>query len=163
VEVLATTCERRVSVDLTARWARRGAIVVVVVATVVVVVSTVVVVPYPSSAVGEMTVAMAGSAVVLRTIPTTREPIDPIRTERRGPRRDVVERPLGSPERFRPCVTLVMDQLSKINSKALPTTPQHLPKSDAGSRRALVDDMCVEFSTVDGERERFVKELRVIG
>jgi len=27
----------------------------------------------------------------------------------------------------------------------------------------LVDDMCVEFSTVDGERERFVKELRVIG
>jgi hypothetical protein len=65
----------------------RGAIVVVVVATSVVVVATVVVVPAPNVAEGFTMFAMAGSAVVLRTIPTTREPIEPISTERRGPRR----------------------------------------------------------------------------
>jgi hypothetical protein len=134
VGLLARTCDRRASVDLTARWARRGAIVVVVVATVVVVVTTVVV-PIPNSVDGETMVAMAGSAVVLRTIPRISDPIDPINTERRGPRRDVENRPLASPERFCPCVMLVMDQLSKINSKVLPTTSQHLLKSVASSRR----------------------------
>jgi hypothetical protein len=72
---------------------------------------------------------MAGSAVVLKTIPATSEPIDPMSTERRGPRRDVEVRSLRSPESFCPCVISVMNQLSKINSKVLPITSQHLLKS----------------------------------
>src|SRR5579863_3548496 len=76
---------------------------------------------------------MAGRAVVLRITPTTSEPIEPMRTERRGPRRKVEERPLGSPERFCPCVILVMDQLSKINYKVLSTDPQNWVNSITNS------------------------------
>jgi hypothetical protein len=90
-------------------------VVVVVGATVVVVALVVVVVPTPMVVLGETTFAMAGSAVVLRTTPRTSEPIEPMSTERRGPRRDAEGRPLGSPERFCPCVKLVMDQLSKTH------------------------------------------------
>jgi hypothetical protein len=68
--------------------------------------------------------AMAGSAVVLRITPSTSEPIEPTSTERRGPRREAEERPLGSPERFCPCVIFVMDQLSKTKSTWLPTINQ---------------------------------------
>jgi hypothetical protein len=100
-------------------------VVVVVVGATVVVVAMVVVIPIPKVVVGVTMLAIAGSAVVLRTIPATSEPIEPISTERRGPRRDVEERPLGSPEIFCPRVIFVMDQLSKINSKVLSTTPQH--------------------------------------
>jgi hypothetical protein len=107
----------------------RRTIVVVVVASVVVV-ATGMVVPMSSLAVGETTFAMEGSAVVLKTIPATSEPIDPMSTERRGPRRDVEVQSLGSPEKsFCPCVILVMNQLSKINSKVLPITSQHLLNS----------------------------------
>jgi hypothetical protein len=95
----------------------------------VVVVATGMVDPMSSLAVGETTFAMAGSAVVLKTIPATSEPIDPMSTERRGPRRDVEVRSLRSPESFCPCVISVMNQLSKINSKVLPITSQHLLKS----------------------------------
>jgi hypothetical protein len=91
-----------------------------------VVLATVVVVPLPNLAVGVTTFAMAGSVVVLKTIPMMREPREPTTTERRGPRRDVTERPSGSPRNFCPCVISVMDQLSKIKSKGPPTTPQHL-------------------------------------
>jgi hypothetical protein len=99
-------------------------VVVVVGATVVVVAPVVVVVPTPNVVLGDMTSAMAGSAVVLRMTPSTSEPIEPTSTERRGPRREVEERPLGSPERFCPCVILVMDQLSKTKSKWHPTINQ---------------------------------------
>ena len=133
---VATTREWRTARVETERLAR-GAVVVVVDVVVdvvvvdasVVVVANVVVVPAPNRALGLTMLAMAGSAVTLKTIPTTSEPIEPIRTERRGPRRDVEERPLGSRERFCPCVILVMDQLSKIKSKVLPTVPQYLLKS----------------------------------
>jgi hypothetical protein len=109
-----------------AKWAAGRTIVVG--ATVVVVVALVIVVELDSSlALGETMFAMAGRAVVLRTIPRTSEPIEPMRTERRGPRRVVEERPLGSPESFCPCVKLVMDQLSKIKSKVLPTSTQQFP------------------------------------
>jgi hypothetical protein len=133
-EVFDTTCERRVLSVFTTCVTRRGTVVVVVatVVVVVVVVATVVVVPDPNLAVGETMFAIAGSAVVLRTIPRTSEPIEPMSTERRGPRRDVEERPLGSLERFCPCVILVMDQLSKTNSKVLPTTAQHLVNLESG-------------------------------
>ena len=114
---------------MTARTRLGAVVVVVVVATDVVVVATVVVVPIPNCAVGVTTFAMAGSAVVLRTSPTTSEPIEPTSTERRGPRREDEGRPLGSRERFCPCVIFVMDQLSKIKSKVPPTTPQHLLNS----------------------------------
>jgi len=66
--------------------ATRRAIVVVVVATeVVVVAAIVVVVPAAKLALGWTTLAKAGSAVVLRTMPRTSEPIELMRTERRGP------------------------------------------------------------------------------
>jgi hypothetical protein len=110
-----------------ARWTRRATVVVV--DATVVVVEKVVVVAGPTLAVGRTTFAIAGSAVVLRTMPTTSEPIDAMTTERRGPRREVEKRRLGSPERFCPCVIPVMDQLSKIKSKVPPTTPQHLLNS----------------------------------
>jgi hypothetical protein len=92
-----------------------------------------------------MTFAIAGSAVVLRTIPKTSDPTDPTSTERRGPRREVVFLPLGSPESFCPCVTLVMDQLSKIKSKVLPIAPQHLVNSDMKSsvRRQIAQKFLV--------------------
>jgi hypothetical protein len=129
---VATTLERRVSRVARGRLGR-GAIVVVVVVVVVdatvVVVANDVVIPMASRADGCTMFAMAGSAVVLRTIPTTREPIEPMSTERRGRRRDVEDRPLGSPERFCPCVILVIDQLSKIKSKGLSTVSQYLLKS----------------------------------
>jgi hypothetical protein len=105
---------------------------VVVVGVADVVVASVVVEPLASDVVGVTTFAMAGSAVVLRITPATSEPIDPIRTERRGPRREVEGRPLGSPESFCPCVLLVMDQLSKTKSKVPPTTSQ-LPLNSIAS------------------------------
>jgi hypothetical protein len=113
---------------------RRGTVVVVVATVVVVVAANVVVVPGPKFELARTTSAMAGSAVVLRIIPKTRDPTDPTSTERRGPRREPVFRPLGSPESFCPCVKLVMDQLSKIKSKVLPTTRQHLVNSIGRSR-----------------------------
>ncbi len=87
--------------------------------------ASVVVVPAPKLALGWTTFAIAGSAVVLRMIPKMSDPSEPISTERRGPRRGVEPLPLGSPERFCPCVILVMDQLSKIKSKVPPTVAQH--------------------------------------
>jgi hypothetical protein len=91
VSVFATTRECRV---LAARCTLAAMVVVVVASVVVVVVElTVVVVPIPRLAVGVMTLAIAGSAVVLRMIPATSEPIEPIITDRRGPRRDGKERP----------------------------------------------------------------------
>jgi hypothetical protein len=95
---------------------------------------------------------MAGSAVVLRTTPTTREPNEPMRTERRGPRREVELRPLGSPESFCPCVVLVTDQLSKTKSKVLPTTAQHPLKSGEFLRYdrqiAVRGEPASKFSTI---------------
>jgi hypothetical protein len=102
--------------------------------TVVVVAFVVVVVPTPKLVVGDTTSATAGRAVVLRITPSTSEPIEPISTERRGPRREAEERPLGSPERFCPCVILVMDQLSKTKSKRLPTHNQLLVNSNENVR-----------------------------
>ena len=135
-EVAATTCEWRTTTTL-ATCVTRRAIVVVVGATVVVVVAAiVVVVPMPSLALGATTFAMAGSAVVLKMIPRTSEPNEPMSTERRGPRREVEERPLGSPVNFCPCVKFVMNQLSKINSKVPPTAPQYLPNSIEGASLA---------------------------
>src|SRR5665213_1169742 len=127
MEDVATAWARRVGAVL-ATCTTRCTIVVVVVASVVVV-ATGMVVPMSSLAVGETPFAMAGSAVVLKTIPATSEPIDPMSTERRGPRRDVEVRSSGSPESFCPCVILVMNQLSKINSKVLPIASQHLLNS----------------------------------
>jgi hypothetical protein len=102
--------------------------VVVVVATVVVGV-IVVVVPTDRVVDGVTTLAIAGSAVVPKTMPMTSDPIEPMSTERRGPRREVDERPLGSPESFCPCVNLFMDQLSKIKSKMPSIVRQHLLNS----------------------------------
>jgi hypothetical protein len=107
---------------------------VVVVGTTVVVVAKLVVVAIPRLVLGVTTFAIAGSAVVARTTPRTSEPTEPIITERRGPRRDVEERLLGSPERFCPCVMLVMDQLSKTQSKTPPTTSQYLLNSIESSQ-----------------------------
>ena len=130
-DVTATRAWRvsRIAMGRLGRFAIVVVVVVVVVDATVVVVANDVVVPMPSRADGRTMFAMAGSAVVLRMIPTTREPIEPMSTERRGPRRDVEDRPLGSPERFCPCVILVMDQLSKIKSKGLSTVSQYLVKS----------------------------------
>ena len=126
---VATTWAWRVVVVFASRAWCRGIVVVVVVGATVVVVAMVVVIPIPKVVDGVTMLAIAGSAVVLRTIPATSEPIEPISTERRGPRRDVEARPLGSPESFCPRVILVMNQLSKINSKVLPITSQHLLNS----------------------------------
>jgi hypothetical protein len=101
--------------------------VVVVAGTVVVVAAMVV--PVPSVVEGSTTFAIAGSAVVLRTTPATREAIAPISTERRGPRPRREERPEGSPEFLCPCVIFVMYQLSETNSKVPPTISQLPPKS----------------------------------
>jgi hypothetical protein len=113
-------------------WTRRATVVVDDAN--VVVVERLVVVAGPTLAEGRTTFAIAGSAVVLKTIPTTSEPIEPMTTERRGPRRELVKRRLGSPERFCPCVITVMDQLSKTNSKVPSTTSQHLLNSVQGLR-----------------------------
>jgi hypothetical protein len=94
----------------------------------------VVVAPTAKVVLGDTTLAMAGSAVVLRITPSTSEPIEPTSTERRGPRCDAVERPLGSPERFCPCVILVMDQLSKTKSKWRPTINQLFVNSNENRR-----------------------------
>jgi hypothetical protein len=118
--------------DVVTRTTRRTPLIVVVVvgATVVVVAIVVLVVPILKPVLGETTFAMAGRAVVLRITPRTSEPIEPTKTERRGPRRDAEERHLGSPERFCPCVILVMDQLSKTNITAEPTVNQQFVKSN---------------------------------
>jgi hypothetical protein len=128
----------------------RRATVVVVVDTTVVVVAKLVVVAMPSLADGETTFAIAGSAVVARTTPSINEPIEPIITERRGPRRDVEERVLGSPERFCPCVMLVMDQLSKTQSKTLPTTSQYLLNSELRALEPGRTPWAAGRSTVNG-------------
>jgi hypothetical protein len=129
-DVFATTWEWRATGDLVRCVTRRATVVVVVDATVVVVIITDVV-PDAMVADGLTMSAIAGSTVALSTKPATSEPIEPMRTERRGARRDAEDLTRGSPERFCPCVKLVMDQLSKISSKVLPTTCQHLLNSDA--------------------------------
>lgn len=125
----AMTCEWRTATALRLRCVTWRTIVVVVDSRVVVVAGAVLVAPELRLALGVTMFAIAGSAVVARTIPRTSDPIEPMSTERRGRRRGVVERPLGSLESFCPCVILVMDQLSKMNSKAAPTNPQQLLNS----------------------------------
>src|SRR5579863_4220440 len=99
---------------------------------------------------------MAGRAVVLRITPTTSEPIEPMRTERRGPRRDVEVRPLGSPERFCPCVILVMDQLSKTKSTPLPTHTQQFVNLIAVLRLPDISEPSTRNSCyLDGVRPEF--------
>lgn len=116
-------------------------VVVLVVDVVVVDGTTVVVVPEPNLADGDTMFAMAGSAVVLSMIPTTRDPTEPMRTERRGPRRKGENRPVGSPESFCPCVILVMDQLSKTKSKVASTRPQNcLNSNEVVPRQEILED-----------------------
>jgi hypothetical protein len=126
---LATTREWRTVMALRLRCATWRPTLVVVDSSVVVVVAVVVVVLVPRLALGVTTFAIAGSAVVPMMIPRASDPIEPMSTERRGRRRSVDECPLGSLESFCPCVILVMDQLSKTNSKPAPTNPQHLLNS----------------------------------
>lgn len=83
-----------------------GRVVVVVGATVVEVVEMVV--PRLREVEGSMTVAMAGSAVALRTTPTTSDPIAPINTDRRGRRPGRLECLVGSPAMLCPCVIFVI-------------------------------------------------------
>jgi hypothetical protein len=71
--------------------------------------------------------AIAGSPVVLRTVPNARAPNDPRTTERRG-RRDVLRR--ASTKFWCPCVTSVMYQLSESQSKLASTVSQLPLKSD---------------------------------
>jgi hypothetical protein len=123
---LATTREWRTVMALRLRCATCRTTVVVVESSVV---AVVVVVLVPRLALGVTTFAIAGSAVVPMMIPRASDPIEPMSTERRGRRRSVDECPLGSLESFCPCVILVMDQLSKTNSKPAPTNPQHLLNS----------------------------------
>jgi hypothetical protein len=92
VSEFATTRECRV-LSVTARCTLTATVVVVVDVASVVVVATVVVVPIPRLAVGVITFAIAGNAVVLKMTPSTSDPIEPIITDRRGPRRDAEGRP----------------------------------------------------------------------
>lgn len=71
---------------------------------------------------GDTELAITGIAVALSTMPTTRNPSDPMTTERRGAR---VEGRVESIRFFCPCVKFNMLQLSETHSKMPPTTAQH--------------------------------------
>jgi hypothetical protein len=123
--------------------------VVVVAGTVVVVVVEAIVGAVPRPAEGSTTVAMAGRAVVARTTPATREPMAPMSTERRGPRR-CEERPAASPEILCPCVIFVMYQLSETKSKVPPTSSQHPLNSLGGQRSSSERPGSMRFSHDSG-------------
>ena len=80
--------------------------------------------------------AMAGRAVALRTSPPTSRPSELTTTDRRGRRRRR-EEPRGLPRFFCPCVMLVMEQLSRTQTKVLPTLGQHLLNSRELSSKLL--------------------------
>jgi hypothetical protein len=107
---------------------------------------------------GDTELAITGSAVVLSTMPTTRNPSDPMTTERRGAR---VDARLESIRFFCPCVKFNMHQLSETHSKLPPTTAQHplnseRPFRDIAARTGIYYDKAMPSSATTNTTHDFV-------